>query len=76
MYEGRIVSKLCTIVVLYGCTFVYRTHTLGIQNTFGCAAYLGHGAKVGYTLYLGNTIFIWLGFRGFDILGVHFSFKV
>ena len=57
--------------------FVYRTHTLGIQNTFGCAAYLGHGAKVGYTLYLArHTIFIWLGFRGFDILGVHFSFKV
>ena len=49
--------------------FVYHTHTLGIQNSFGCAAYLG------ILCIPGHTIFIWLGF-GIDISGVHFSFRV
>ena len=44
--------------------FVYHTHTLGIQNSFGCTAYLGILCIPGHTFHLVRF--------GIDISGVHF----
>ena len=57
------------LLLIYMGVFVYHTHTLGIQNTFGYAAYLG----ILCIIWAHNFHLVWFGI---DILGVHFSFKV